>query len=331
MLVARQNPPYAKIGKIAKITSRPVHIRISSMRSRRRLNLGALIWTAVLALALGGCARDEKRIKVDGESRSYTLHLPKGYSGEVAAPLVLALHPFLSTASMMADMTALNALADEQGFIVAYPNGRRWSWNSTGEGEAKDPLFLNLLIDSVSQDYRVDPTRIYATGASAGGMMVQRFACQSDRLAAIAPVMSSIQSLAAENCATRTPLPVLMIHGRKDPIVPYTGGAVRGPPGKPMRFLSVPEAAAFWAKRNGCADDQAVTEFLQGTDQRVERKHYSCPEGAPVTLYSFAEGGHTWPGHYNIAPKFIVGPTSMDVDATRAIWEFFSTHARSAK
>ena len=301
------------------------------MQSRRRLNLSAVFLTAALAFLLTGCARDEQRIEVDGESRTYTLHLPKGYSGEVAAPLVLALHPFLTTASLMANMTEFNALADERGFIVAYPNGRRWSWNSTGEGVANDPAFLNLLIDRVSRDYRVDPTRIYATGASAGGMMVQRFACQSDRLAAIAPVMSSIQSLTAESCETRTPLPVLMIHGRKDPIVPYTGGAVRGPPGKPMRFLSAPEAAAFWAKRNGCADEQAETEFLEETDQRVERKRYSCPEDAPVTLYSFAEGGHTWPGHYNIAPKFIVGPTSMDVDATRVIWEFFSAHARVAK
>ena len=92
-----------------------------------------------------------------------------------------------------------------------------------------------------------------------------------------------------------------------------------------MRFLSAPETAVFWAGRNGCEKAEPELEYLPDTGDRVERMHFPCMGGAPVTLYSLSEAGHTWPGHNNVAPKFIVGGTSMDIDATKVIWEFFRT------
>ncbi|MBD24225.1 MAG: hypothetical protein CMG46_04380 [Candidatus Marinimicrobia bacterium] len=280
----------------------------------------------MFSISLAGCSSRTSRIEVDGGTRTYVLHVPKGYSANTAAlPLVLALHPFLTTASIMADMTDWNDLADREGFFVAYPNGRWWRWNSDGSSSTDDPKFIDALINRLSKEYKIDQSRIYATGASAGGMMVQRLACLSDRFAAIAPVMSSIQSSVAEQCGDGSPIPVIIFHGLQDGIVPYDGGLAGGPPDAPMHFLSAPGAAAFWAERNGCESAEPELEYLPNTGSRVERMHFSCRGGAPVTLYSLSEAGHTWPGHNNIAPQFIVGGTSMDIDATKVIWEFFRT------
>jgi polyhydroxybutyrate depolymerase len=48
-----------------------------------------------------------------------------------------------------------------------------------------------------------------------------------------------------------------------------------------------------------------------------------------VLLYRVHGAGHTWPGHRNYYPRFFTGPTSMEFDATRVIWDFFQAHART--
>jgi polyhydroxybutyrate depolymerase len=274
----------------------------------------------VCAVLLAACG-DTRHLRVDGATRSYRLHVPDTCTDGQPVPLLLALHQFSDTARGMERLTGFNAIADREGFIVAYPQGRFRIWRV---GEEADVAFLDALIDALSAEYPIDPERIYATGASAGGMMIQYYACRGGRLAAIAPVMGSMEQANADACADSARLPVLLIHGDADPVVPFGGGETPAGPGMRPVFLSAPENAAFWAARNGCGPDPRIEEIVHpvGGD-RALRSTWDCPE-APVVFYQVVGGGHTWPGRHNRYPAFITGPTSQAIDASETVWGFLA-------
>jgi polyhydroxybutyrate depolymerase len=51
-------------------------------------------------------------------------------------------------------------------------------------------------------------------------------------------------------------------------------------------------------------------------------RYTGCLQGANVVFYTIAGGGHSWPGGDPL-PKWIVGTTSQDINATQIMWEFF--------
>jgi polyhydroxybutyrate depolymerase len=81
-----------------------------------------------------------------------------------------------------------------------------------------------------------------------------------------------------------------------------------------------PQSVDEWAVRNGCEDD-----FI---DDRIEddvvRRTYDCPKDADVVFDIVEGGGHTWPGsELNAQLGAIMGPTTTNLDASAAMWEFF--------
>jgi polyhydroxybutyrate depolymerase len=96
-------------------------------------------------------------------------------------------------------------------------------------------------------------------------------------------------------------------------LVPYHGGAAIGAP-------SVSNTVAGWAARNGC-DPTRELAFANG-DVRCETFTGCSPDGE-VTLCTVDGGGHTWPGG---VPIPALGPTTRDLSATDAMWEFFAEH-----
>jgi polyhydroxybutyrate depolymerase len=288
----------------------------------------------VLILLSSGCASGDYSIEIDGQQRSYLLTVPETLSEDAPAPLLLALHQFSDTARGMRKLSGFDDIAAREGFIVCYPQGRNRVWNSGQRENDSDIVFLSALVEKLATEHNIDRDRVYATGISAGGMMAQFLACRTDLLAAIAPVAGSPVRSVLTNCTRTKPLPVLSIHGEEDGIVPYAGGDVSSGGGD-MSFLSAQETAAAWARLNGCGDTapaQEVLEPLVAEDaSRVTRFTYACPESAAVVFLSVGGAGHTWPGRDNWYPAFIVGRTSMQLDASEAIWAFLSSHRRNAE
>jgi len=269
---------------------------------------------------------------VDGRTRTYLLHVPTGYTGAAPLPLVLAFHGYGGNGERIQEITQLNPLADQENFIVVYPDGFEKSWNH-GDGSRPavaenidDVQFVRTLIGELEKKLAIDKERVFATGFSNGALMTERLGCElADILAGIAPVSGSLPKKIASSCTPARPIPFHLIYGTADPLSPYNGGALKSEGGE---VLSVKEALAFWAGINGCsvpAEERLPSEADDGT--QVIKTTYQCTK-VPTVLYSIEGGGHAWPPSSFGLLSFITGKSSKNLDATKTIWEFFKAHPR---
>jgi polyhydroxybutyrate depolymerase len=303
------------------------------MLYKRRLCVAALVIVLLVAVQCRNSmpGLETEYVAYDGLARSYALYVPASYDGQNAVPLLVALHPFLSSGPGFARMTGFNAIAEREGFVVAYPNGRGRRFNALDEDGTDDLGFILEVVERVKQAYKVDPSRVFVTGASNGAFMTYRLACKAaDVFAAAAAVMGTMPQEIASNCAPSLPMPMLMIHGTEDPIVPYNAEEVFAGPGMTLRQLSMPDTVAFWVNLNGCAqqpDSEALPDAdpADGTTVTVDR--YRGGQ-AGVVLYRVEGGGHTWPGGQRVGPEWLVGRLCADFSASEAIWAFFAGQSR---
>ncbi|MGW4245123.1 extracellular catalytic domain type 1 short-chain-length polyhydroxyalkanoate depolymerase [Nocardia sp. NPDC004722] len=306
-----------------------------------RIAATVLLSTALMAAGCGhplARAAEDPTVTLDygGMHRQYLIHYPANRPGG-PMPAVLVFHGGGGTAQNTAGAFGFDKLADQDGFIAVYPDGYEKSWND-GRGDdtnasaahIDDVGFVAAVIDRIIAEDKVDPTRVYATGISNGGMFTEDLGCRlSGKLAAIAPVAGPLPQADQSACTPSHPMPVLEIHGTSDPIVPYDGGVVRvtsghhGPGSSPV--LSVDATQQFWRQQNGC-DAATTTPLPQQTDDgtTVTLTSSDCSGGAQVQLYSIAGGGHTWPDGPQYLPQALVGKVSHQFDATDVIWQFMS-------
>ena len=126
----------------------------------------------------------------------------------------------------------------------------------------------------------------------------------------------------------------MAINNVDDPLVPFEGGEIYGHfhRVKLGEVLSVDESVGFWVKRNGCSTTPVMIEEPDRDPNDgtiVTSKHYlNGNEGTEVILYIVDGGGHTWPGGIQYLPKWVIGKTSRDFNASEVIWEFFKRHSR---
>jgi polyhydroxybutyrate depolymerase len=243
-----------------------------------------------------------------GLQRNYLVHAPAGL--EQPAGLVINLHGAGMTGGAQAAMTNYNAVADQHGFVVVYPDGIDLSW-ADGRGASvpdrqgvDDVGFLVALADRLTQDYGIGPGRVFATGMSAGAFMANRLACsRADVFSAVAPVAGTLGS--AFPCSPSQPVSVLNIHGTADNVVPFTGGPMVGRGGA-SDILAAPEMAQRWRDLNGCpapVEDSPAPSVHRFTAA-------GCAGGTEVSFVQIDGGGHTW------------------LDASFASGQFFATHGR---
>ena len=276
----------------------------------------------------------------DNRGRAYLLYAPPTYDPATPTPLVVLLHGRPSNASAMAQISRMNAVAARHGFLVVYPEGIDNEWNAFGDltgqrsvAPQDDVKFLETLVRDLALDLNLDRRRIYVGGFSNGGFMTYRLACDAaDTFAAFAAVGANLYSVLTDKCRGSRPSPILIMHGTADPSVPYNGVTVRDADDREIRVsIGSQETAAFFIRRNHCSLAGASTTFPergQSPGTHVIRfVPKDCDAGAPVQFWIVNGGGHTWPGVPGVLDESTFGKTNLDVDASEAIWTFFSAQA----
>lgn len=277
-------------------------------------------------------ASAERTVPSGGRRRRYLATAPAEAAG---ASLVLVLHGSIQTPRSIRAQPGpgFDELASRYGAVVAYPRGHRRRWNSSRPGPGRgsrvydrdDVAFLCAVIDDAVRRYGVDRGRVYAVGFSNGGQMVSRLAHEApERLAGIALIGATQHAPEFFTPVETAPraLPALLIHGTRDPIVPYGGGR-----SSVFDFLdrtldlSAAETAAYWVARDG-ADPEPRRRALPrapGDRTRVERADHDGP--APVRTFTVHGGGHTLPGARR-SPR-VLGRTSRGISTVDEIADFF--------
>lgn len=95
--------------------------------------------------------------------------------------------------------------------------------NMTMEEEADDVKFFSDIIDEITTKFNIDEDRIYVTGISKGGQMAFRLGCDlTDGVAAVVAI--AVPMSTDVTCEPSDSIPIMIIHGKKDPIAPFEGG-----------------------------------------------------------------------------------------------------------
>jgi polyhydroxybutyrate depolymerase len=216
---------------------------------------------------------------------------------------------------------ALDVLATRDGAVVAYLDGYRGNWNDARrrswfparrEG-VDDVAFVGAVVDRLARTHGTDPRRVHVVGFSNGGLMALRLlheeAAPLAGAAVVAMTMPTPQDFLLPTGPAARPVPVLLVHGTADRVVPYAGGRVPWWVRRVFHVdgtsLSAPATAAYLARRNGMLAAPAVDRRDLpapragrgwGRPMRTDVLTYA-QDGRPlVVLVTAHRGGHTVPG-----------------------------------
>lgn len=286
----------------------------------------------------------ELSLVVGGLERRYLLYVPPTVEKAKPLQLVIMLHGMAGTALNSQRETGWSAKANEEGFIVVYPEATRpneaqppslrknpQAWNDgsgrfhAAERNIDDVAFIKALIDSLDDSYLLDLKRIYVTGFSNGSSMVFRLGAElADRVAAIAPHSGTCW---IETFPPSIDISVCYFTGTSDTLNPIDGGypklAIGGKDQGGRSKPPVMTMIAKWAKALECSEVPRTDETALGV-----RTYCYGPgrNAAEVICITIDELGHHWAGGMSQAPEFLVGKSSDKLKATDVIWEFFSKH-----
>lgn len=124
-----------------------------------------------------GARFEERSFANEAGRRSYKLYVPRSLQ-EGAVPLVVMLHGCTQSPDDFAAGTRMNELAEEHGFIVAYPAQSSdanasgcWNWFKAGDQQRErgEPSLIAGITRQIMDEFPIDPDRVFAAGLSAGG------------------------------------------------------------------------------------------------------------------------------------------------------------------
>ncbi|MEM6877900.1 MAG: T9SS type A sorting domain-containing protein [Bacteroidota bacterium] len=280
-------------------------------------------------------------IQYAGLERSYLLYVPADYQPEENWPLVMVLHGGGNgNGEEILQRLRFHEVADTAGYLCFIPNGSDNQW-ADGRGATtpdlegvNDVQFLQDVLDTLVQDYPFDHNNVFVTGASNGGMMTQRLACEAtSRFRAYASIIASMPEPVAQNCSPDIPVPMLLMNGTEDTLVPYEGGPL-SPLTDGGSVTGTDSTISFWRNINACNSsvelvDVADTDLTDGSTVQYSRWG-SCADSTDVVLYRVEGGGHTVPGMVAAQnPRPLVGYVNYDIEAATEIWAFFKSHLAS--
>lgn len=295
--------------------------------------LRALLLLLLATPVAASAQQDEARTMTwQGIERHYAVHRP---AQSPPLPLVVALAGLGQDLEGLRHWLPIDPVADQNGFMVAYPEaiGGKWSyWRGggiavpgQGGAEVDDVGFVAAVVATLIREGAADPARVYVTGISRGALMSWTLACERAELfAAAAPLSSGMTAWQEANCHPSRPVPIIAVDGTEDPVQFYDGFIFPAPV---PRLISVPETMAFWWRLHGCTGETAKRLPHRERDDRTRialHEWTGCASGGPVMLYRVSDGGHAPPSLTTEAVSAEFGRRSRDMETAQEVWRGFA-------
>ena len=215
-----------------------------------------LMLSSVLVVTVPADASGGREIVVNNLAggRSYRLFIPSGYVPGQPLPLVVMLHGCAQNSAEFRDGTRMNQLAEQENFIVLYPeqstsanSSRCWNWfepahQRRGSGE---PQIIVDMVRRVQSEFTINNGAIFAAGLSAGGAMsinlgvlypdvftanasfagiahqagtsmLNAFGAMSPGNTAVAPATAARNASNQVPASARSTVPTIIFHGTSD-------------------------------------------------------------------------------------------------------------------
>ena len=282
-----------------------------------------------------------RQIETPDGPRNYKVYLPSSYDKSRPVPLVVVLHGCTQDPDDIARGTRFNAVAEEKGFLVAYPqqeqkyNGLKcWNWFDAAHQrrDKGEPALVAAITQKVMNDYSVDARRVFIAGVSAGGAMALISAYAYPEIFAAAGIHSGI----AYGSATSIANALAAMHSGGDPAV--LGVAVAKAMGSARHFPAIVFQGKADKSVNFVNAEQIVSQlsnlFVPPLTKVVETTgeaggyHYTRrirgSDKPYVEEWLVDELGHAWSGGSKDGTYADPGGP----DATREMIRFFLEHPR---
>lgn len=239
--------------------------------------------------------------KADGSdkySRDWFVYVPSSVDTSKPAPLVFVFHGAGGSGDEIADRSGWATVAEQKGLILVCPTGSltttvrkvsditttelmRAMWNtvdSATETRPNDLAFVRYLYDWMKAHYKIDESRVFASGQSSGGMMTWACAMYLPEIfTAVAPISASGTMGAVNEKASASMVPIFAFIGELD-------GSFRG------GFSSDAAKATvnYWTSRYNTVEKWADYTYMAGgksasykTDNFVNYV-YKTQAGVPI-------------------------------------------------
>ena len=265
-------------------------------------------------------------------TRPYKLFVPSTYRGQPVA-LIVMLHGCSQSPDDFAAGTRMNELAQELGFLVAYPGqtstanpAKCWNWfNVSDQGRDNgEPALIAGLTREIMAEFAVDPLRVYVAGLSAGGAAASIMGATYPDLYAAIGVHSGLA------CGAARDMHSAMTAMRQGSVVPITPGARLMPAivfhGDRDSTVAHINAAQVIAQSKGtgtyvrtCHEKQTAGGISYTRDVHADKSGQSVLEN--WTLHG---AGHAWSGGSQQGSY----TDTKGPDASREMVRFFLQHTR---
>lgn len=272
------------------------------------------------------------RFAIAAGSLDYKLYTPQ--NAAPGMPLVVMLHGCTQSPDDFARGTGMNLLAEEMGFLVAYPaqsnaaNPQKcWNWFKPGDQQRDrgEPALIAGATREIIAAHGIDPARVYIAGLSAGGAAAAIMGAAYPDIYAAIGVHSGLACGAARDlpsalsamarggdrptAARATLVPTIIFHGDADRTVHLANGE---------QVAAQAHAAAAsmpLTKRSETGQSVGGRAFTRASS-------HDAADRALVEHWTIHGGGHAWSGGSRTGSYTDPGGP----DASREMMRFFLQH-----